>query len=83
MKQLIEFVETNIDGCGTDAEVIISVSTDKRLNYQEIEDTIKNIKSKTLDEDWDTDSMVEEVCEKCFSNNGIKWQQEIPITIEF
>lgn len=30
MNQLIKFVETNIDGCGTDAEVIISVSTDKR-----------------------------------------------------
>ena len=46
MKQIIKFVETNVDGCGTDAEVLISVNTDKRLNYQEIEDTIKNIKSK-------------------------------------
>lgn len=69
LNQIIKFVEKNIDGCGTDAEVMVLIQTDGLLtngHKMRLEKAIEDIRTEWKDDDWDTDSVVEEAIVRVF-----------------
>lgn len=83
MAKLVRFVEKDVDGCGTSAEVLVSVETDEKIDVKAVQQTINMIKSEADSDDWDTDSIVEEACERCFGSKGIKYSSAAYAEIEF
>ena len=77
--QIIKFVERNVDGCGTDAEVTILVKT--RLPLSEVQErltkTIEDMRKEVEEEMWDTDSVVHEACTKVFGSDT-EWEVFVP-----
>ena len=86
LNQIIKFVETDVDGCGTNAEVIILVKTDMlftRGHKERLEKAIEDIKNEWEDDEWDTDSVVEEAFTRVFGND-VEYEVILPdIEIEF
>lgn len=65
MKQIIKFIDVDVDGCGTNIETMVQVEGKHELTkgiFQGIKDTIQKYK-KECDGEYDTDSIVETVCE--------------------
>lgn len=81
--KLVRFTETNIDGCGTDAEVIIQVDTDEPINSRILEGIISEYISENKEEDFDTDSIVSAACEKYFGSRNVEYKLSDVIEIEF
>ena len=68
-KNIIRFVETNVNGCGEDAEVLIIVDDSlciTKEHKEQLVQTILNLKQK-LDE-YDTDSIITEACKIVFGD---------------
>jgi len=66
-KTIIRFTENDVDGCGTNAEHLIMVKSDLDLTNgfkSRLEKVIEEIKDEWGE--WDTDSVVEEACERIF-----------------
>lgn len=86
LNQIIKFVETDVDGCGTNEEVIILVKTDMlftRGHKERLEKAIEDIKNEWEDDEWDTDSVVEEAFTRVFGND-VEYEVILPdIEIEF
>lgn len=84
--QIIKFVETDVDGCGINAEVVILVKTDIILTrgYRErLLKVIEKIRSEWEDDDCDTDSVVEEAFKRVFGED-LEWEVVLPdIEVEF
>lgn len=81
--KLIRFTEKNIEGCGSDAEVILQVNTDEPVNSKVLESIISDIVSETTAEDMDTDSIVSEACERYFGKRNILYKVADVIEIKF
>lgn len=59
----------NVDGCGTDAEVMVLIQTDGLLtngHKMRLEKAIEDIRTEWDTDDWDTDSVVEEAIVRVF-----------------
>lgn len=81
--KLVRFTEENVDGCGTDAEVIIQVNTDEPVNSKILEGIISEYISGNKEEDLDTDTIVAAACEKYFGSRNIEYKLADVIEIEF
>lgn len=65
MKQIIKLIDVDVDGCGTNVEIMIQVEGKQELTngiIQRTKDAIEKYK-KENDGEYDTDSIVETVCE--------------------
>lgn len=86
LNQIIKFVETDVDGCGTSAEVMILVKTDMILtrgHRERLEKAIEEIRNEWEDDEWDTDSVVEEAFKRVFGEDA-EWEVILPnIEVEF
>ena len=86
LNQIIKFVETDVDGCGTNAEVMILVKTDMLLtrgHKERLEKAIEDIRNEWEDDEWDTDSVVKEAFTRVFGND-VEYEVILPdIEIEF
>lgn len=74
MKQIIRFAETNIDGCGGDAVVLVQIDSDTVLTNgckERLEKAIDDIKAECMEagEDYDTDSIVEDAMHRVFGKD--------------
>ena len=87
--QFIKFVERNVDGCGSNAEVFVSIKSDYQVSNDDakrLADKIELIKKEWADEPWDTDSIVEEALFRVFGRYALDFEIEfiIPdIEVEF
>ena len=54
----VRFTEKNVDGCGTDVDVIIKVKTSWPVNSKELTAVIERLKNTVSKDDWDTDSLI-------------------------
>lgn len=85
-KQIIRFIEKNVDGCGSDAEVMVIVDVNNPLTSDHatrLEAEIASIKSEWDDSLWDTDELVEEALLRVFGS-GVKTEIVLPdIYVEF
>ena len=64
MKQIIKFIDANIDGCGTNVESMVQVEGKQELTngvIQRTKDAIEKYKKKNYGE-YDTDSIIDVVC---------------------
>lgn len=64
MTKIINLVDTNVDGCGTDVSVLVEITGDQIPDSQIIAETeivIEKHKSE-VNYEYDTDSVVEAVC---------------------
>lgn len=84
----IKFVETNVDGCGSDAVVFVNIEADtneKTANDYE-EQLIKSINEMRTawdPDEWDTDSVVREAIKTVFGEHA-KYEFLLPdAVVEF
>lgn len=69
--QIIKFVERDIDGCGTDVEIMVCVKTEfysTRDYIERLQSSIKDIKKEYYGE-YDTDFLIEESMKRVFGEN--------------
>lgn len=76
---IIIFIELNVDGCGTNAEVLIE-ATGPSIDRNAIEQQIQRLKAES--EYPDTDSLVAETCD-WLKTQGISCRQLDYYEIEF
>ena len=65
MKQIIKFIDIDVDGCGTNVESMIEVEGKQELTnriIQRTKDAIENYKKENYVE-YDTDSIIDVACE--------------------
>lgn len=65
MKQIIKFIDADVDGCGTNVESMIQVEGKQELTneiIQRTKDAIEKYK-KENDGKYDTDSIIDAACE--------------------
>ncbi len=62
-KTIINFIETNVDGCGSNANILIEVLGTDKLVKEKIEE-VKNeiLKYIATNNDWDTDYAISVGC---------------------
>ena len=86
LNQIVRFVERDIDGCGTDAEVMVLLKADMVLtrgHKERLEKSIEDIRNEWEDDEWDTDSVVEEAFTRVFGTD-VEVETIIPdIEVEF
>lgn len=88
MNQIIKFIEKDVDGLGTDAEVMLLLDTDLPLtngHRYRLEKAIADIKKEWDEDEWDTDSVsvVDEALTRVFGED-IKAEVVLPdIEVEF
>lgn len=87
MNQIIHFTETNVDGCGTDAEVIVIVHTDFALTHGQqcrLKEAINKLRQTIPADEWETDYVVGEAMKAVFGNTGYEWEIVVPdLYVEF
>ena len=74
---IIRFLETDVDGCGSNAEVMIQVRADEKITNETKQKLIDNINE--IKKEWDTDSIVKEACKRVFGSEFTGWYPEIDI----
>ena len=65
MKQIIKFIDVNIDDCGTNVESMVQVEGKQELTngvIQRTKDAIEKYKKENYGE-YDTDSIIDVACE--------------------
>lgn len=86
LNQIIKFIETDVDGCGTSAEVMILLKTDVSLtkeHVERLEKVIEDIRNEWEHDKWNTDSVIEEAFLRVFGAD-IAYEVILPdIEIEF
>lgn len=86
LNQIIRFIERDVDGCGSDAEVVALLKTDLPLTSGQktrLEQEIESIKREWEGDDWDTDSVVEEAIARVFGEDA-EWETVLPdLEVEF
>lgn len=85
MKQIIKFMDKNVDGCGTDVETMIQIEGDQALTNEavkRIKDTIEKYKKENYGE-YSTDDVVEAACEQLGREGYICECLSEDVTIEF
>lgn len=71
MTRYIKFVEENVDGCGTDAEVVIAIESDLCLTpacATALKKAVSEIKQEWGEDEWDTDAIVGEAMSRVFGD---------------
>ena len=65
MKQIIKFIDVDVDGCGTDIDVYVEVEGKTELTNGVIERTKKAIEEHKEENpyEWDTDTVIDIACE--------------------
>lgn len=65
MKQIIKFIDTDIDGCGTNIEIMIQIKGKHKITNGIIQRTSNVIEKYKKDNkgEWDTDSIIMTACE--------------------
>lgn len=85
MKQIINFINTDVDGCGTDVETMIQIEGDQALTngaIKRVKDAIERYKKEVYDE-YSTDDVVEAACRQ-LDREGYKCEHlSEDVTIEF
>ncbi len=62
---IIEFKDENADGCGTDISVLMKVGTElTNGDAERLQKLVNQLKEE--EDEWDTDSLVDEIAEKYF-----------------
>ena len=71
-EQFIKFIDSDVDGCGTNVEVIVRINGKKlkKDTIDRVENAISNYKEENKNE-WDTDSCVD-VATKQLESEGYK-----------
>jgi hypothetical protein len=67
----------DVDGCGTDAEVVVRLDVKSPLtdtDKKKLEDAIQEMQETWDPDDWDTDSVVEAALKKVF---GVDVEYEV------
>ena len=86
LNQIISFVERDVDGCRTDVEVMVLLRANFPLtngHKTRLEEVIEEIRNEWEDDEWDTDSVVEEALARVFGTD-VEWETVIPdIDVEF
>ena len=90
MNRIIRFIERDVDGCEIGVEVTVLLKTDMVLtgeHKRQLERAIEDIRNEWEDEEWDNDSVVEEVFTEVFTRvfgTDVKMEIIIPdIEVEF
>lgn len=65
MKQIIKFTDVNVDGDGTDVDVLVQVEGKQEISKDIIANMEKEIEEykRETDGEWDTDGVVNAACE--------------------
>jgi hypothetical protein len=85
MKQIINFIDTDVDGCGTNVETMIQIEGDQALTngaIKRIKDVIERYKKENYGE-YSTDDVVEAACEQLGREGYIYECLPSDIAIEF
>ena len=85
MKQIIKLIDVDVDGCGTNVETMIQVEGKHELTkriFKGINDTIQKYK-KECDGEYDTDNIVETVCEYLENKGYMCYHISEDVAIEF
>lgn len=71
MIRYIKFVEENVDGCGSDVDVVIAIESDLCLTpayTAALKKAISEIKKEWAEDEWDTDAIVGEAMSRVFGD---------------
>lgn len=85
MKQIIKFIDVNIDGCGTNVEFMVQVEGKQELTngvIQRTKDAIEKYKKENYGE-YDTDSIIDVACEHLETEGYMRDYISEDATIEF
>lgn len=85
MKQIINFIDTDVDGCGTDVETMIQIEGEQTLTngaIKRIKDAIDRYKKENYGE-YCTDDVVEAACRQLDREGYICEHLSEDVTIEF
>lgn len=85
MKQIINFIDADVDGCGTDVETMIQIEGDQALTngaIKRIKDAIERYKKENYGECSPYD-VVEAACEQLGREGYIYEYLSEDVTIEF
>lgn len=85
MKQIVKLIDVDVDGCGTNVETMIQVEGKQELTngiIQRTKDAIEKYK-KECDGEYDTDSVVDTVCEYLKNEGYMCDHISEDVTIEF
>jgi dTDP-D-glucose 4,6-dehydratase len=85
MKQIVKLIDVDVDGCGTNVETMIQVEGKQELTngiIQRTKDVIEKYK-KGCDGEYDTDSVVDTVCEYLENEGYMCDHISEDVTIEF
>lgn len=85
MKQIIKFIDTNVDGCGTNVESMVQIEGKHELTngvIQRTKDAIEEYKKENNGE-YDTDSIIDVACEHLESEGYMCDHISEDTTIEF
>ena len=83
MRAIIECVDKNVDGCGTDIKTYFEIEGDRFLKYKTLEEIDKAIlEYKEKNEDYQTDDIINVIC-NTLTNEGYKCIDTLQYTIEF
>ncbi len=79
--KFIKFIERDVDGCGTDATVLIVADTNDAIDAIELNRIIKDLKEQL--QEYDTDEIVYIACEKYFGKRNVLYKTVYYTEIEF
>lgn len=85
MKQIINFIDADVDGCGTDVETMIQIEGDQELTngaIKRIKDAIERYKKENYGE-YSTEDVVEAACEQLGREGYIYEYLSEDVIIEF
>lgn len=85
MKQIIKFIDVNIDGCNTNIESMVQIEGKQELTNEVIQrtkDAIEKYKKENYGE-YDTDSIIDAACEHLESEGYMCDYISEDATIEF
>lgn len=85
MKQIINFIDVDVDGCGTNVETMIQIEGDQALTngtIKRIKDVIEKYKKENYGE-YSTDDVIEVACEQLDREGYIYECLPADIAIEF
>lgn len=67
-KTIIRFTENDVDGCGTNAEVLVLVHRDL-AKIDDLQEEVNKIKEEWAEDGWETDEVVHEACERLYGDD--------------
>ena len=85
MKQIAKLIDVDVDGCGTNVETMIEIEGKQELTngiIQRTKDAIEKYK-KENDGEYDTDSIIDVVCEHLESEGYMCYYISEDVDIEF